>query len=115
MMNTSKKITDSDGETWTRMDSGEERTVMMTELRREVQSNPQHPLSGKSVCFLGRSDATDDFLIVLADGMVGLVHLTFSEETDPMFPWFSTKDHRLSGSFIAAFGPDWDDLDFAVV
>lgn len=56
------------------------------ELVREVA--PGHLLHGEnSAQVLGRFEFSDDFLYLLPDGRVAQVHLTWTAETAPDWPW----------------------------
>lgn len=111
----SGKIIDSEGEAWRPIVRMDERSALCAELSKEIHDNPKHQLFGKSLCFVGRRGSEDDFLIVLDEGLVGIVHLTYKQERDPAWPHFSGNDERLTPTFISAFDLDWDGLDFLMV
>src|SRR5258708_4518969 len=68
------------------------RSAIELRLAREVK--PGHVLHGLKVATLGRREDQDDFLFELLDGTNRLaeVHLTFSDFSEPPFPWTTIFD-----------------------
>ncbi len=63
-----------------------QREVLAAELAAEV--SPGHPLHGEDVTVTGKSQATDDIVVQLADGSWAVVHLTWrSSAENPPWPW----------------------------
>lgn len=60
------------------------------ELKRECSAG--HLLHGQDATFIARRQDRDDFLVLLADGRVAEVHLTWSEENDPRWPAAKTYE-----------------------
>ena len=65
---------------WLPVDCESERTALLVELRRELDST--HPLHGLVATPIGRRQDNDDVLFSLADGRVGVVHLTWAGKPD---------------------------------
>jgi hypothetical protein len=71
---------------WEEVEDGDR---LVDELTREM--SPKHILNGVPAAALARKRHRDDFLFSLQDGTgrVASVHLTWSEESTPDFPWTS--------------------------
>ena len=76
-----------------------EALALETELRREI--NPTHQLYGRDLRAVARRGARDDVLFVPRDGdkRVFWVHLTWSIESDPQWPW--TEGYSDQNAFAA--------------
>ena len=72
--------------------SGESATKLVAELHRELPAS--HQLYGRQVHAVARRQDRDDVLFrsLSDDGPVFCVHLTWSVETDPKWPWTETYD-----------------------
>ena len=64
-----------------------QRDALAYELATEVSS--AHPLHGKALTVLARSEADDDILVALSPGGWAVVHLTWSRNMESP-PWPST-------------------------
>jgi hypothetical protein len=71
-------------EPWIPIDDVERAAVLKRELVREVSKG--HVLEGRDAEFIAQRQDRDDFLVALEQGEIGIVHLTWSIETDPQFP-----------------------------
>jgi hypothetical protein len=74
-----------------------EAASLESELRREL--SPTHCLSNRMLRAIARRDGYDDVLFAPASGHapVYCVHLTWSVETDPAWPW--TNEYRDQAEF----------------
>ncbi|WP_340646601.1 hypothetical protein [Phenylobacterium sp.] len=70
---------------WAPVEDAQERGVLEAELARECSS--AHVLHKATAALIARHQKTDDCLFALEDGRVAQVHLTWSTETKPDFPW----------------------------
>ncbi len=69
---------------------GAEAKALDAELRRELPA--AHVLAGRSVHAIARRDDQDDVLFEDGDHTVYFVHLTYSAETDPQWPFTERYD-----------------------
>lgn len=78
--------------------SAAEAEELETELRRELA--PAHRLHGRDVRAIARREGRDDVLFAspTSDGPVFWVHLTWSVEKAPEWPW--TVEHRNLADFL---------------
>ena len=79
------------------------------ELHREVCD--EHVLHGIELRVIARRQDMDDFLFALPDGRFANVHLTWSQETDPLWP--STEIYETQEIMEAEIKrqvDEWDDL-----
>ncbi|MEH6812831.1 MAG: hypothetical protein V7677_09920 [Motiliproteus sp.] len=85
-------------EKWSRLSDSEAHSFVQ-ELKSELPQG--HLLTGLPLKAIGRRDGRDQFLFLLEDGSnkLATVHLTWSEETDPKWPWteiFNSFDHWIT-------------------
>ncbi len=69
---------------WNREESDSE--FFLNELESELHE--AHKLHGKKVKFIARVSTSDDVAFELTDGSIAVVHLTYTKESSPNFPWF---------------------------
>jgi hypothetical protein len=69
---------------WKAADGWLDTDALEAELRRECPDG--HVLFGLQVKFIAGRQDCDDFLVSLGDGRVAIVHLTWSAETNLLYP-----------------------------
>ena len=76
---------------WERLPSDwmpvEDGASLLKELKREMPWG--HQLRGKDLTVFARADYHDDIALVLPDGSIAEVHLTWNKERDPAWPYVS--------------------------
>lgn len=86
---------------WEPVDDPASRTLFEAELKRELCAG--HVLFGAVVSLVGRHRGRDDFLFQLEDGGFAQVHLTWSRETNLLWPatdFYETWDEWVGESMI---------------
>ncbi len=69
---------------WIVVEDPRDATAWSRELKQECPIG--HILFGRDATFLARRQDRDDFLISLGGGEVAMVHLTWRQETNPIWP-----------------------------
>ncbi|HEX8916537.1 MAG TPA: hypothetical protein VF796_29570 [Humisphaera sp.] len=89
---------------WRAFDAPEKEEDFLRELQSETgEENRRHPLHGKRCSIIGWDGGRKDFILHLpSEGCYAYVHLTYSPETDPRFPWCRLfVDARALNAFLA--------------
>lgn len=65
----------------------EDGKLLLQELNREMPRG--HKLKGLELVVFAQADYHDDIAVLLPDGQVAEIHLTWNKESDPTWPWVS--------------------------